>query len=233
VRRWNSLTLFVAVAMGMLALLLGVSFASRLPDPAREERSQEKFALLLRPVLAFALLAFLYVGVEACVSGWMMSYVHRLSAMRYAVPPIATSGFWISLVCGRAAAPFALRRISESNVMAVSMAGAFLGIVSLLLSHDPASVVGSAAVAGFMLGPIYPLCLAKVLGLMRDSPRSKWVFATAGLGGAFLPFLTGKLATRTGSLTVGLTVPLFGLLVMLAALMAAAERREVPAPLQS
>jgi fucose permease len=65
-----------------------------------------------------------------------------------------------------------------------------------------------------MLGPIFPLCMARILALMHDSPKSKWTFSLSGVGAAALPALTGEVSTRAGSLHSGLLVPAFALSLM-------------------
>ena len=91
----------------------------------------------------------------------------------------------------------------------------FLSLLLLLLSHTVVAIVLSAMMAGLMLAPIFPLCLAKVLTLMHDSPQSKWVFAFSGLGGAVLPWMTGELSAYSGSLRSGLLVAVFALSTMI------------------
>jgi FHS family glucose/mannose:H+ symporter-like MFS transporter len=215
VKAWRPQGLFLMMAGFSILLLFGIHSKSSFAAAERPSLETARTDFPLRPIFMFAILAFLYVGVEACLGGWMMSYVHRLAASAYSLPPIAASLFWIALLCGRATAPVVLRQVSESNLLTGCVIGAFAGVLSLLLNHAPLAILLSAAVAGFTVGPIYPLCLAKVMALARDSPSVKWVFAIAGLGGALLPWLTGKLATANGSLRVGLTIPLFALLIML------------------
>jgi MFS transporter, FHS family, glucose/mannose:H+ symporter len=168
-----------------------------------------------RLVLVFAALAFLYVGVEVSLSGWMMAYVHRLVLSSRLWAPLATSFFWIALVCGRTIAPGALRVVSEAELFAASLVIAFMSVVVLLLSQTPVPIVLSAAFAGLALGPIFPLCLAAGLVAMNDSPRTKWIFAISGLGGAVLPWMTGKVSALHGSLRNGLIIPVLALSAMI------------------
>jgi MFS transporter, FHS family, glucose/mannose:H+ symporter len=168
-----------------------------------------------RLVFVFAVLAFLYVGVEASVSGWMMAYVHRLVLSSKLWAPLATSFFWIALVCGRSIAPAVLKVVSEAELLAASLVIAFIGVVGLLLSQTPVPIVLSAALAGLALGPIFPLCLAAGLVAMHDSPRTKWIFAISGLGGAVLPWMTGKVSALHGSLRNGLIIPVLALSAMI------------------
>jgi FHS family glucose/mannose:H+ symporter-like MFS transporter len=213
--RWPAAKLFLALAVAFAVVVLlnrrvHSALASDFSD-AGVERGQ--FPLML--ILSFALVAFLYVGVEASVSGWMMAYVGRLTAAHNPLPPIAVSCFWIALLCGRAIAPVVLRRISEAKLLIASTLGAFASVLLLVLNYTPLGIVLSATSSGLAFGPIYPLCLAKVLSLAKDSPRTKWIFGISGLGGALLPWLTGELSANNESLSIGLFVPLCALGIML------------------
>jgi fucose permease len=73
----------------------------------------------------------------------------------------------------------------------------------------------SAAVAGFSMAPIFPICVSIFMSLARNPAQTRWMFAIAGLGSAILPWATGQLAARTGSLHTGLLVPLVALGLML------------------
>jgi fucose permease len=73
----------------------------------------------------------------------------------------------------------------------------------------------SAAVAGFSMAPIFPICVSIFMSLARNPAQTRWMFAVAGLGSATLPWATGQLAARTGSLHTGLLVPLLALGLML------------------
>jgi MFS transporter, FHS family, glucose/mannose:H+ symporter len=65
---------------------------------------------------------------------------------------------------------------------------------------------------GFGLGPVYPLLLAIALQYSEKTP----IFFVAGLGSAFLPWLTGIVSSSTASLRLGLLVPVFASVWMLA-----------------
>lgn len=208
--------LFLAFSITILVvLLLALRYHAdvRLGQPVRHSAENSHVSLPLMFVVAT--IAFLYVGVETSVSGWMTSYVHRLQATHDSWPPIAVSSFWAALLCGRATAPIILRRVSEAELLRASVAVAFLSVSLLLLSHTPLGTVLSAMVSGFALGPIYPLCMARALALAHDSPSTKWTFSISGLGGALLPWLTGRVSDHHhGSLAVGLTTSLCALGVM-------------------
>jgi MFS transporter, FHS family, glucose/mannose:H+ symporter len=216
INRWAPIYLFpvFAAAVALTILLTAKQRAAFAVSKNRQspiEIPRTVFMLLL----ASTALAFLYVGVEVSVSGWMMTYVHRIPASGGLWAPIATSGFWIALVCGRALVPVALRWMSETQLFTLSLTIAFLSTLVLLVSHALIAIVFSAIFAGLVLGPIFPLCMARVLSLTNDSPRTKWIFAIPGLGGAALAWMTGKVSTYGGSLRTGLLVPFCTLGVMI------------------
>jgi fucose permease len=170
---------------------------------------------LLPLIIAFTLVGFLYVGVEASVSGWMMAYVRRLAGTHGMLPPLAVSFFWIALLTGRALAPALLRRMSEEQLLNISLLGAFVAVLLLIADRSPFAIIFTASACGLILGPIYPLCLAKILALASDSPRTKWIFGVCGFGGALLPWVTGKISAYQRSLSRGLLIPLAALGLMI------------------
>ena len=216
VRRWSPANLFLVLGAALMVTFLligkdGAALVSSLEDTAQSSSRRGQ----VRLVSIFAVIGFLYVGTEVCISGWMMTYVGRLPISSKAWAPIATSCFWVALLCGRTLVPIVVRRLSEAQLLTSSLTAAFLCAVLLLLSRVPLAIVLSATLAGLMLAPIFPLALAKVLTLSHGSPETKWVFAISGLGGAVLPWITGELSDHSGSLRIGLLVQVFALGTMI------------------
>lgn len=166
-------------------------------------------------VAFFAIFGLLYCGTEAALGGWVLTYVHRLHFQISAAPPLAASCFWLSLLIGRAVAPAVLLRVREELLLAVALICAFVGVALLLTMHTLPAVMLSAALAGFSMAPIFPVCVSIFMALTSDPAQTRWMFAIAGLGSATLPWATGQLAERTGSLHTGLLVPLLALGAML------------------
>ncbi len=204
----------VAVVFAAIAMMLRHYRASLLTGNVRRLRvSQGATPWLL--IAGFSLIGFLYVGVEVSVSGWMMTFVHRLPLSTGVWAALITSSFWVALLCGRLLAPALLMRVSESRLLLATMIVAGCSVLSILLNHSPVTILLSAVAAGLALAPIFPLCASRVLALTHESPQSKWLFCIAGMGGSVLPWLTGRLSTHTGSLRDGLLVPVFALGIMI------------------
>ncbi|HYK36402.1 MFS transporter [Alloacidobacterium sp.] len=213
-RSSNSLYLMLAglAILPLIVIATQRGYLSQLRDEVVAVPNRQTKLSLLIPLAIFA---FLYVGVESSISGWMMTYVHRMGLASGLYAPIATSFFWIALLVGRAAAPIALKRISESGLLMITLCVMLVSNVMLLLSHTPAMSIISASLAGLMMAPIFPLCMSKVLAIASGPSESRWVFAISGMGGAVLPWMTGQLASMSGSLRTGLAVPLVAGCVML------------------
>jgi fucose permease len=168
-----------------------------------------------RVVAFFAVFGLLYCGTEAALGAWVLTYVHRLDFHLSAAPPLAASCFWLALLIGRAVAPAVLLHVREERLLAVALISAFAGVAALLTLHSLPAVMLSAALAGFSMAPIFPVCVAIFMALIPDPAETRWMFAVAGLGSSTLPWATGQLSARTGSLHTGLLVPLLALAIML------------------
>jgi FHS family glucose/mannose:H+ symporter-like MFS transporter len=216
VGRWSPTYLFLCLGLSMSLVLAFVirpanGFSGE-PPRVSEERAGNRD---LQLIVIFAALGCLYVGVETSIGGWLMTYVHRLGDASASLAPIATSFFWVALLCGRMLAPAVLLRVSEARLLTATILIAFVSTALMLLSHSPVAITAAVAVTGLVLGPIYPLCLAKALAAMNDAPKAKWVFAFSGMGAAIFPWLTGTLSAREGSLRIGLLVPVLALVGMM------------------
>jgi MFS transporter, FHS family, glucose/mannose:H+ symporter len=213
---WPPMRIYFVIAIGFaaIALILRHYRANLLGNYIRRMKiTQGATPWLL--IAGFSLLGFLYVGVEVSVSGWMMTFVHRLSIGAGLWAALITSCFWLALLCGRLLAPAILLRVSESCLLLATMVIACCSVISIVLNHSPVAILLSAVAAGFALAPIFPLCVSRVLALTHESPHTKWLFSVAGMGGSVLPWCTGKLSTHTGSLRDGLLVPVFALGIMI------------------
>ncbi len=209
--------------LGIVLTLVAAAYARRVsiappplsatPHPTRPHQPWRTPALAL-----FVALFFLYSGTEASLSGWVAAYVERMRTTAADVALLAPAFFWIALLVGRAAAPMALARISESTLILAGLALAASALLILLTANTPEGVVFSATVGGLGLAPIFPTMVALMTRVFEGaaSRAAGPAFAAAGLGGAVVPWLVGSVSMRFDSLRTGLVIPLIGCLVMLA-----------------
>jgi MFS transporter, FHS family, glucose/mannose:H+ symporter len=166
-------------------------------------------------ILYFALLAFLYVGMEAAVGSWMSTYTTRTTAWTFAGSTLAVAVFWAALLLGRGLTPALLAWVAELPLYRASVVATIAGVSLLVAARSPATILAGSALTGLALAPVFPLILALFLAEIGGSRNAGWVFASAGLGGAVLSWMTGIVSTDTGSLRIGLLVPGAAALLML------------------
>jgi fucose permease len=176
----------------------------------------------------FALLAFLYVGIEASVGNWMSTYATRITAWNLAGSTLAVAVFWAALLLGRAITPAILVWMAERSLYRTAVVVTIAGILLLLEAHTPPTILAGSALTGLALAPLFPLILALFLEEIGRSRNAGWVFAIAGLGGAVLSWLTGMVSFGTGSLRTGLLVPGAAALLMLVMISGRRANRKHP-----
>jgi len=174
--------------------------------------------LLSSSGLAMAALFFLYVGVEIAISGWVAAYAKRLETGGGTWWVMAPSFFYFAVLIGRGLAAKILHHLSELRLTRVGLGTSVVGIIALLASRSVAGVLASATIVGLGLASVYPVTIAIMARTVGRSSSgvSSVMFALAGMGGSFVPWLVGFASTEEASLKWGLGVPLIGSAAMLA-----------------
>ncbi len=215
-------SLLVLVAVGTAGMFLALLPQWREPEfgwggaPRAGLRSQGWVLVF------FAAFLFLYVGVETVVGGWITTYAHRFSGLTVARASLIVSLYWTALLAGRWLGSVALRSIAERVVLLPALALSLAAVVILVAPHSTAVVLTAVAVAGAGFGPVFPIGVSRMLARVNDHRNTGWVFAVTASGGAVLPWLTGLVSTRTGSLRDGFLVAVAALVAILA--LAAGEK---------
>ena len=185
-----------------------------------------RFPLPLLPLVTFGTAMFLYVGVENSLGGWLPSYAVRSSASLQA-SSIAIC-FWVAELVGRLLVAALMTVLSEGALYRLCLA-LLLVTEGLLcsISHPSAfGVITLTILGGFTLAPVFPLLVSFMLARTGNHKRLGPLFASASLGGAVLPWLTGLCSTYFHGLRAGLVVPAAGvaLLLLLSGITAAKNR---------
>jgi fucose permease len=179
------------------------------PSPESPQKQQKDLRKAPWKLLAMVPLA---TGLEAGIGAWLAAYSRR-EGMLLAATISTVTCFWLGLLLSRLvqsipgfAARFQRDTLRLSPVLMI--AGTAL---LLVLAHIQLAVAAGALLAGLGVGPLYPL----ILGLVLDRGEARnLVFLAGGIGSSTLPLLTGILSDRTGSLTIGLTLPLAASIAM-------------------
>jgi FHS family glucose/mannose:H+ symporter-like MFS transporter len=193
-------------------LVLGLSFASFGVE------GHEKDATTAEPVspsvgiAVIAAMFFIYVAMENGIGIWSAEYAKRLANGITSLTTLAPMFFYAGLTIGRATAPMVLLRMKERKIVlgALSLSA---GATALLIGSRslPVATV-SVFFAGLGCASVYPIFIAwfsRWYGT-RAKKIGGILFALASLGGSAGPGSIGAVSKFSGSLRVGLLVPLVG-----------------------
>lgn len=214
--------LFFLLLAGSLAL--SAVFAVTLPrgsnvvpdSPSLKQYAKNRLPLPLIPLLLFSAAMVLYIGIENTLGGWLPSYAVRSSSTLLA-SSIALY-FWVAELGSRLLLAGLTRWLGEAALYRVSVS--LLILVQGILVAEPhlsaGYVVALTILSGFALAPIYPLILSFLLARSGRHPTLGPLFASASIGGATLPWLTGIVSTQFHELRAGFAVSAIAALVLLA-----------------
>ncbi len=220
--------LFFLIATGLLAL--GGVFVAALPRPLTKglpatKTTDSRLPLPAPPLALFAITMLLYIGDENALGGWLPSFAER----SHALAPASTIAllYWLSELASRLLMASLLHRVSETALYRACLLLLVLTLAVLLVTPHPSpgAVIAAAILIGVAVGPLYPLVVSFLLERTGEHPGLGPVFASASLGGAALPWLTGVISTRFGGLRMGLLVPVVGAVLMMAISPVIAARR--------
>jgi FHS family glucose/mannose:H+ symporter-like MFS transporter len=197
---------------GTFALLaVAAWFQSKLSSLAAETQGGSVWVVVRRVPVGLIGMIFLVTGIEASAGGWLTTYTRRGGnqlAEAIAVPTC----LWAGLLLSRLFWSVCDRWLSEAWIVRGSLMLMAAASVGLIATTHGVLILIAAFCLGFGIGPTYPLLLGWALRYQRGGA----IFFIAGVGSACLPWLTGLLSAQSGSLRVGLAVPMAGTLVMLA-----------------
>jgi fucose permease len=191
----NSHAFLIASATSFISLLLVL--ASRVPgvklrkDPDCRYSSTRKIGAELGWACLMAALAG---GIEFAIASWAPTLAYRyVGSLRAA--SAASMLFWAGILGSRLVTSYALRRV-RSKMLAIS--AIFLTVVgSLMLAFAglwwilPAVMISAVGIA-----PVYP-------GVIAASVKKRGknlIFVSAGIGGACVPWLIGRISGQIGTL---------------------------------
>lgn len=212
------LLILLAPFVGLLAWSLGVERESI--HTAQRSRSRQAGKTLtalddraplffLLPLLALAMCS---VGVEVSVSGWLTTYFHRSASRGLASAALTTALFELGIVLSRLIfSTRLLAAIGRRLTLLILIWGTAGAVVLLAAAQNPTLIRASAGLAGFCVGPLYPLALSFIL----ERADYGWIFAAGGVGAVTFPWLTGLLSTHLGSLRLGMIAPCAAATLML------------------
>ena len=203
--------MFLATGLG------GLLGSSRASFAALGEPVGQPVALPLAVLVRFALLLFLYGGLETCMTGWLTTYTLRFSDVRLLGGQSAIVLLWSALTAGRAIASAALRVMREATLQRWAL-GVSAVLIALLATTNHGPLLSLYCVLlGLSLAPFFPTTFALLIKRRPTAREAGSILAVSGLGAALFPWMMGAISTHSGSLRIAMIVPLLlalGLLLL-------------------
>lgn len=202
-----------SILIGFAACFLVVGIAGVLHKASGESTEREAgtpgidVSLASSTLSKFALLLFLYGGLETCLTQWLTTYQHRYGMAGALGGQSAIVLMWSALTVGRALTSLALRWWSEASVQRIALAFTTLLIPALATCRTPISLSILCVLLGLSLAPFFPATFALLLMLRPSARQAGWILAVSGLGAAALSWLTGAVSTHADSLRLAMAVP--------------------------
>jgi len=200
----------LAVALAIIAVVVW-SRRNRLNEEQdRTGNILHAFTLLKRPRFAMgAACIFLYVGAEVAIGSLIVLYLMQGSVLGITDQAAGdhVAFYWGGALVGRFIGSYLLTRVAPGKVLAGVAAGAILLI--LVSANTMGALSGWSLLAiGLMNSIMFPTIFSLASeGLGKRAAEGSGVIATAIVGGAVIPLLTGSLADASGSLRFALTLP--------------------------
>jgi fucose permease len=205
--RWGLRVPLLSFAGMFLAAGLGGLLGTAHLAPHAGESAPETVALPRITLARFALLLFLYGGLETCMTGWLTTYTLRFSDLRLFGGQSALVLLWSSLTVGRGVSAAAMRRVSESAVQRLGLALAAVFIAALTTTRSGALLSLDCLLLGLALAPFFPSTFAILMARRPTSREAGFILAVSGLGAALFPWMMGVVSTHSGSLRIAMAVP--------------------------
>jgi fucose permease len=206
--RWGLRGPLLSFAAMFLVAGLGGWIGTARSGPDTVAASAPEAAALPRSILIhFALLLFLYGGLETCMTGWLTTYTLRFSDLRLLGGQSALVLMWSALTAGRAVSAAAMRWVSESIIQRLGLAVSAVLIAALTTTRSGTLLSLDCLLLGLALAPFFPSTFAILIAHRPTARQAGFVLAVSGLGAALFPWMMGVVSTHSGSLRIAMAVP--------------------------
>lgn len=203
VRVWPGSGMRLYVCVAALALI-GMGSVLMRPGamPETDITQSETSASSSRVVFLLCLLGLFAVGVETAVSNWSSMFGVRYFPATRAVT-LAPMVFWMGILAGRSLASRVSKRVGWLPLMLATSLFAAGAITAIAFCSSPGMLLITTFVCALCVAPLYPAVLAQCIIL----PGKNFVFFSAGIGSAVVPWLLGVFSTATTSLRTAFLIP--------------------------
>lgn len=199
--------LFIAAVLVVIAFILGRMTFPEIPKtPVGEEGSWS--SVLKVPNLLMGMLGiFTYVGAEVAIGTFLVNYIMLNVPMSETEAANYIAFYWGGAMVGRFLGIYTLKLFSPGKVLAFHSIAAIALIITSINTTGMIAVYLVIAVGlcnSIMFPTIFTLALR---GLGSSAEKASGLLATAILGGAIIPAITGWLADTEAGLQWAFILP--------------------------
>jgi MFS transporter, FHS family, L-fucose permease len=189
---------FIAAVLIIIALVL-----SRIDLTGMETGEADEtgwLQVLKEPGLLLGVVGiFAYVGAEVAIGSFLVNYVMDISQVTESQAAPLVAFYWGGAMVGRFLGIFTLKAFAPARVL---MTHALLAVIFILISMQSTGTlaIGSMVLVGLCNSIMFPTIFTLGIKGLKAGQEKKGsgLLATAILGGAIVPLLTGLLADRLG-----------------------------------
>lgn len=191
---------FIIAGCGYL-LLYPALLAVRIQPPARKPAESDggnMLRVLKTPLLpALCIAIFLYVGLETGMAFFIDSFF-ELELSSELLGAYGISAFWLAMAVSRLLFSWLHTQAQRTVIVGFAITVAVIGVLTFLA--DTTLVLVLCAVAGFVLGPLWPTIAGMgTSACPRDTGVAASLLMAAGsVGGAVFPALMGVFSDQWG-----------------------------------
>lgn len=176
---------------------------------SRKENAQDLTPIWTSPLAwGIALFAFIHVGFETGMGGWLTTFADRVEASAEARLITPTFLYFLFFVIGRGIAPAFFRYLNENQVILISLLVILAGLALVLTATENLQLGLGAVLCGLGTSSVFPTNVSrfsKAFGadaMRRATP----LFLSGTLGATAITWLIGFLSERLGDLRSGMYV---------------------------
>lgn len=200
--------LFIAIVLIVMAFILS---RLNLPEIEKSKKDHTQWRKVIKDssLILGMIGIFSYVGAEVAIGSFLVNYVMELTPMPETEAATLVAIYWGGAMAGRFLGIFTLKEFSPGRVLSVH---AMLAIALILISINSIGLLSvySMILVGFCNSIMFPTIFT--LGIknlaLGEEGKGSGLLATAILGGALVPVLTGMIADGMG-FRVAFFLPIF------------------------
>ncbi len=163
-----------------------------------------------KTLLLFGIILFFQSGMEITVSGWAAVFMKEELRLEASNAALLLSFYWFGIMGTRLVLGQLLKSVSSAKTFIVSISVAFIGSVTLLLSHSSLLTTTGLLLVGAGFAGIYPIILGYVGILFPHLSGTAFsiVLVMALIGGMIYPSVTGIIGDSCGLRTALILIPI-------------------------